>query len=283
MSSILNSDSGFNLHGHRGCRGLMPENTIPAFIKAVDLGAKTLEMDVAVSAEGELIASHEPYFSADICLDPLGNEFSEHRAHEFRILDMKYSEIEQFDCGSKPNPRFPDQASFRVSKPRVADLIDAVDDHCRINNLPLPCYNFELKSRPEWDDYFTPPPAVFAKIMYGLIQEKNLSNRSIVQSFDVRMLQEYNMLEPGFYGALLVDNNLSPEDNLVKLGFTPPIYSPNYVLVTQELVDWCHERDMKIYPWTVNEIQAMQLMLDMGVDGLITDYPDRFAELTSSQ
>ena len=281
MSSCQDSKSDFNLHGHRGCRGLLPENSIPAFIKAVELGCQTLELDVAVSAEDEIIVSHEPYFNPDICYDSLGNEFSEHRARELKIMQMTYDEIAQFDCGSKFNPRFPNQENFSVAKPRLVDLIDTVEAHCKAHDLPLPDWNIEIKSRPEWDGHFTPPPAKFAKLVHELVNEKNIADRSIVQSFDVRTLQAYKKLDPDFNCALLVDNNLSPDENIERLGFEPPIYSPHYILVTADMVKWCHENDMKIYPWTVNEIPAMKKMMAYGVDGLITDFPNRYFEITS--
>jgi len=267
-----------NLQGHRGCRGLMPENTIPAFIRALEIGVQTLELDLAVSAENELIVSHEPWMSADICLDSLGNEFSENRAREYNIYKMTYAQIARFDCGSRFNPRFPQQENMRVSKPRLSDVIDTVHAHCKAHNLPLPDWNIELKSRPEWDNHYNPPPAEFAKLVYDLIQEKGIADRSIVQSFDIRTLRAYKEIDPGFNGALLVDNDLSADENIERLGFQPPIYSPHYILVTPDLVKWCHDRGMKIYPWTVNEIPAMRKMIDYGVDGLITDYPDRYYE-----
>lgn len=261
---------------------MLPENTIPAFIKAVELGVQTLELDLAVSAENELIVSHEPYFSADICLNPLGHEFSEHRAREFKILEMTYEEIRDFDCGSKFNPRFPKQELMKVHKPLMSEVIDTVDAHCRAHNLPLPDWNMEIKSRPEWDGHFTPSPAVFAQLVFDLIKEKKLEDRCIVQSFDIRTLRAFRELTSDITMALLVDNNLSPQQNLDRLGFKPPIYSPHYILVTPDLVQWCHDNDMKIYPWTVNEIPAMKNMIAYGVDGLITDYPDRYYSIVEN-
>lgn len=275
-TACMEKSAHFNLQGHRGCRGLLPENTIPAFIKALDLGVQTLELDLAVSAEDELIVSHEPFFSEAICLDPNGNEFSENRAQEFKIIEMTYDEIARFDCGSKFNPRFPKQDNFPVAKPRLADVIDTVLAHCEANNLPLPDWNIEIKSRPEWDGHFTPPPAKFAQLLYDLLREKGISDQAIVQSFDIRTLQAYHKIDPAFNGALLIDNNLSPQENIDRLGFQPPIYSPHYILVTPDLVSWCHDKGMKVYPWTVNEVPAMKKMVSYGVDGLITDYPDRF-------
>lgn len=276
MNSCHEPDQKFNLHGHRGCRGLMPENSIPAFIHALEMGVQTLELDLAVSADLELVVSHEPYFSGDICLKPDGSEFSTEEGLTLNIHQMSYAEIRQFDCGSKFNPRFPEQELFPVHKPLLSELIDTVEAHCRAHNLDLPHWNLEIKSRPDWDGIYTPGPEKFAELVHRLVHHRNMADRCIIQSFDVRTLQAYQKLEPNFNGALLVDNSLTLKENIERLGFQPPIYSPNYILVTPDLVRQCHEMGMKIYPWTVNEIHAMKKLIAYGVDGLITDYPNRY-------
>lgn len=276
MSSCQSPPESFKLHGHRGCRGLMPENTIPAFIHAIDLGVDVLELDVVVSGEGELIVSHEPWFSDEICLDPAGNELSSDSAMRHNIYRMTYAEIAAFDCGSKFHVRFPNQQKMKASKPRLSDLIDAVNEHCREKNIAKPFWNIELKSLLEWDNVYIPAPAAFVKLVDELINKKEIANYCMVQSFDFRVLREFNKLKPHYPIAMLIDNHKSAETNLRELGFTPQIYSPHYILVNKQLVDWCHAEDMEIHPWTVNEIPAMQKMVEHGVDGLITDYPDRF-------
>jgi len=276
MSLGQTSPESIKLHGHRGCRGLMPENTVPSFIRALELGVDVLELDVVVSGEGELIVSHEPWFSEEICLDPAGNELSSDSAMRHNIYRMSYAEIAAFDCGSKFHVRFPNQEKTKVSKPRLSDLIDAVDDHCRKNKLAKPFWNIELKSLPEWDNVYIPAPAAFVKLLDELINKKGIADQCMVQSFDFRVLREFNKLNPPYPIAMLIDNHKSAEDNLRELGFKPQIYSPHYILVNKELVTWCHENGMEIHPWTVNEVAAMQKMIEYGVDGLITDYPDRF-------
>lgn len=276
MPACESSSSEFNLQGHRGCRGLMPENTIPAFLHAIDLGVQTLELDLAVSAEKELIVSHEPWMAAAICLNPTGNEFSEEKEKSYNIYRMTYDQIEAFDCGSKINPRFPDQKKMAATKPRLSDLIDAVKVYCAANSIPEPEWNIEIKSYPDWDNEFAPEPEVFAQLVYNLIREKDIADKCTIQSFDIRQLQAYHKLDPDFNAALLIQKDGSPEKNIEELGFQPPIYSPHYTLVTPDLVRWCHINKMKIYPWTVNEVADMKKMVEYGVDGLITDYPDRY-------
>lgn len=276
MSSCQTSPEAIKLHGHRGCRGLMPENTVPSFIRALELGVDVLELDVVVSGEGELIVSHEPWFSEEICLDPVGNELSSDSAMRHNIYRMSYAEIAAFDCGSKFHVRFPNQEKLKVSKPRLSDLIDAVNEHCRQNNLAKPFWNIELKSLPEWDNVYIPAPAAFVKLLDELVHKKGITDQCMVQSFDFRVLREFNKLNPPYPIAMLIDNHKSAENNLSELGFTPQIYSPHYILVNKELVEWCHQNGMEIHPWTVNQVEAMEKMIKNGVDGLITDYPDRF-------
>ena len=119
----------FDLQGHRGCRGLYPENTIPAFLHAMDLGVNTLEMDLAVTGDGQLLVSHEPYMSAEMCLDRQGKEISDSAQYQYNIYQMSYAEIQQFDCGSKSHPRFPDQKKMVVNKPLLMDVIAYVNKH----------------------------------------------------------------------------------------------------------------------------------------------------------
>jgi glycerophosphoryl diester phosphodiesterase len=111
-----------------------------------------------------------------------------------------------------------------------------------------------------------------------IVMRKNISNRVTVQSFDIRTLQAMHLMHPSVRTSLLVEatDRLGVERRLVELGFTPSVYSPAWQLVTPELVKGCHDRGMAVVPWTVNEVAEMLRMRDMGVDGLITDYPDRF-------
>src|SRR5688572_19393487 len=103
------SQSAFDIQGHRGSRGLMPENTIPAFLKAVELGVSTIEMDVVVSMDGQIVVSHEPWMSDVICTRPDGQPVSKKEAKSFNFYQMKYAQIQSFDCGMRLDPEFPNQ------------------------------------------------------------------------------------------------------------------------------------------------------------------------------
>lgn len=270
------TENQFDLQGHRGCRGLYPENTIPAFLHAIDLDVNTLEMDLAVTRDGQLLVSHEPYMSAEMCLDAQGNEISDTAQYQYNIYQMSYEEIKHFDCGNKPHPRFPEQKKMVVNKPLFKDVVKEVNHHLSSNGLSSIQYNMEIKSQQETDGIYHPDPAAFSDLVYqtidGFIDWKYVT----IQSFDFRVLQYFHDTYPDVTLALLIENELSYQQNLDSLGFKPEIYSCYYKLLTAQTVLDLQSMNIKVIPWTVNEEDDMRHMIDIGVDGLITDYPDRF-------
>jgi len=276
-SEVKESESKKKLdfQGHRGCRGLLPENTIPAFEKALDLGVTTLEMDVVITKDKKVILSHEPWFSHEIALDPNGAPISEEDEKNHRIYGMSYEETQAYDVGMKPHPRFPDQEKIKAEKPLLSDVIAFAEAHAKRSSRPLPYYNIETKSLPIGDDLFHPEPEEFVDLLMTVIGGADVSERTFIQSFDVRTLQVTKTKYSKMKLVLLVENTETPEQNLQSLGFTPDIYSPDYALVDDDLISFAKEKGMKIIPWTVNEHEEMNELIDMGVDGLITDYPDR--------
>ncbi|MEP0366836.1 MAG: glycerophosphodiester phosphodiesterase family protein [Cyclobacteriaceae bacterium] len=269
----------FDLQGHRGARGLMPENTIPAFITAMDLGVNTLEMDLAVTKDKELLVSHEPYMAAEYCLDPQGNEIADSVQKEYNVFQMGIAEIEAFDCGMKPHPRFPKQKKMEATKPLLSDLITAVEDHIKTEDFAPVNYNIEIKSTPEGDGIFHPKHTEFSDLVFEALNERISWERITIQSFDFRVLQYFHQAYPKVRLAALVENELSIEENLSNLGFTPEIYSCEYVLLSRQKVSQLHELGIKVIPWTVNEISEMKRLIAWGVDGLITDYPNRYNQI----
>lgn len=270
----------FDIQGHRGCRGLMPENTIPAFLKAIDLGVTTLELDVVVSKDGLLVVSHEPYLSPIICTNEEGENFEDEK--KYNLYQMTYLEISKCDCGSKVHPRFPEQQKMKVSKPLLTDMIDAVENYLKEKKLAPIMYNIETKSEPKTDNIAHPAPADFVKLLYKTLKEKGMLNRTTVQSFDMRTLQEIKKLDSGLSLALLIEKEPYFEKNIQELGFKPAIYSPYFVLVTDALVSYCKKENIKLIPWTVNDYETMLKLKVQGVDGIITDYPDRAMKLLSN-
>jgi glycerophosphoryl diester phosphodiesterase len=279
ISAQTKMQDGFDWQGHRGARGLLPENTIPSFLKALELSVKTLELDVAVSKDKKIIISHEPWMSEHICSKPDGSPVNGSEAMSLKIMEMTYDEIRKFDCGSRGNARFPEQKPMPVHKPSLSDMVAEVRNWCYERMLPLPRFNIEIKSRPEGDLTYTPSVQEFTEILLKEITEMKLSDRVCIQSFDVRPLQAIKEKWPDITLALLVENTESVRKNLKKLGFLPNIYSPNYTLIKTKDVSFLHRKGVKVIPWTVNTVAEMQRIKDMKVDGIITDYPNLISQV----
>lgn len=262
-----------DIQGHRGARGLAPENSIPAFLLAAEMGVNTLELDIVVSKDHQLVVSHEPFFSPDFCLDPEGNRIPEDSI--INIYQLDYDEIKKFDCGSIGNPRFPNQKKMIVYKPLLGEVLDQVKDA----GFDSVRYNIELKTQAETDSVFHPTPDVFSELVISLLIERNLLDRVTIQSFDFRTLQYVHARYPQIQLAALVENEESWQDNIEQLGFTPEIYSSYYQLLSQDIVKEIQMAGMKVIPWTVNDSKEMNKLIAWGVDGIITDYPDRALEV----
>jgi glycerophosphoryl diester phosphodiesterase len=267
--------------GHRGCRGLYPENTIQAMLKAIDLGVSTLELDVVITKDKQVILSHEPFMSAEISTNPVGKFITAAQEKTYNIYQLDYAAVQTWDVGLKPHPRFPQQEKTPAKKPLLADVIDAVEAYIRMHNLAPVQYNIETKSDPEGDDSYHPKPAEFVNLVLAVIQRKGIAPRTIIQSFDVRTIQLVHKQYPQLKTAFLVENTSAKKLNtqLKTLGFIPTIFSPAYQFVDQKLVDNCHKKGMQVIVWTVNTLPEMQKMLDLGVDGIISDYPNLFSAL----
>lgn len=275
INAFAQTAKEIDIQGHRGARGLVPENTIPSFLKALEFGVDTLELDLVVSGDGQLVVSHEPFFSSLISLDKTGAPISAEKEKEYNIYKMTYAEIKLYDVGSRGNKNFPEQQKMKVYKPLLKDVFRAVQKHIRKNKLKQVKYNIEIKSNPAEDNVYSPIPSVFARKVYDEILAAKMQKNVIIQSFDVRPLQELKKLPLKLPLALLVMNKDGIEKNLEKLGFQPESYSPQFSLVDEATVAYCNQRNIKIVPWTVNEIADLERMSKFKLDGIITDYPDR--------
>lgn len=271
----------FDLEGHRGCRGLMPENTIPAMLKAIDLKVTTLELDAVITADRKVLVSHEPFFNHEISTDPDGQAVTVAAEHSLNIFRMPFAETQRYDVGLRPHPRFPQQEKIKAVKPALEELIDDVEAYLRLSGKPKLWYNIETKCLPATDGVFHPAPDEFVELLTAIIQKKKIAGRTIIQSFDFRTLKLVHEKHPGIRTAALIEegDHRTFEEQLAVLGFIPDIYSPHFALVTPELVQACHAKHIKLVPWTVNDVATMQKLKDMGVDGLISDYPDRYSQL----
>lgn len=270
----------FDLQGHRGARGLMPENTIPAFQEALNNGVTTVELDVVITADGQVLVSHEPYMSHEMCSKPDGTIISDDEELKYNIYKMTYAEVQQFDCGLKPHPRFPEQKKLKATKPLLKSVIASVEDHIKSYTLYEVDYNIEIKSVKGEEGKFQPAVEEFSQRVFEVINQYLPWERVVIQSFDFRVLQYWHKKYPQVRLAALVENKKSAEANLKELGFAPSIYSPDFTLLkSQAEVTALKKKKIRVIPWTVNEPEDMKRMKAWGVDGIITDYPNRALEL----
>lgn len=265
----------FDLQGHRGARGLVPENTIPSMLKALDYGVNTLELDVVISKDKKVVVSHEPFLNHKICKNAQGETIKESEEKNYNLYQMTYDSIARCDCGSMGNPGYPEQQKMAAFKPLLSDLIDATEKYAREKGLPAPRYNIETKIEPESDNIYHPEPQEFMELVYRVVKEKGIAERTCIQSFDVRTLQALKKMDDKITIALLVAKNPFYENAIKELGFKPDVYSPYHLLVTSSLIEYGQKEGIKIIPWTVNDFDTMKKLAQMGVDGIITDYPDR--------
>jgi glycerophosphoryl diester phosphodiesterase len=255
----------------------MPENTIPAMHRGIDIGVTTLEMDVVITKDKQVLVSHEPFFNHEITTAPGNKYLDEKEERKFNIYQMTFAETQQYDVGLKPHPRFPAQQKMKVTKPLLKDLIDSAEVYSKKRSTPV-FYNIETKSQPETDNIFHPAPEEFVDLLINVINSEAIMNRVIIQSFDFRTLQLIQRKYPRFKIAALVEEyDKRPfEEQMKRLGFLPAVYSPAYSLITPEVIKECHSRNIKVIPWTVNDKENIRRLKEMGVDGIISDFPNLF-------
>ena len=268
------SQRNIDIQGHRGARGLYPENTIAGFIHAIKLGVNTLELDVVVSKDLKVIVSHEPYMNHEICKSPESADILKKNETNHNLFELTYEEIKAYDCGSKYYPRFKKQKKISCHKPSLKDMVGEVEKLSSNHS-----YNIEIKRRPEWDHIYHPEYRKFADLLITELEDLGITERTTVQCFDVATLQYLHSKYPHVKLVYLIANRNSFAENIENLGFTPFIYSPHYKLVDKKLVKECLTANVKLIPWTVNKKKKMRKLIKLGVDGIITDYPNKLIEL----
>lgn len=244
------------VHGHRGARAMLPENTLPAFEYAIRAGVDFLELDLAVTKDNVLVVSHDPVINAAICTGP--------REH-VPIRELTLAELKQYDCGSKQNPAQPKQ------KPVPGTKIPTLEEVLTLASRGTFGFNIETKLSARNPQY-TPPPDEFAKMLLDALRRHKLESRAIVQSFDFRTLHAMKKLDPKIRLAALYEG---PAKDFVEIAREAGagIVAPGYRLVTKEQVAAAHAAGLQVVPWTPNRPEEWQKMVDAGVDAIITDDP----------
>ena len=279
--------NAFDLQGHRGCRGIYPENTLQGMIHAVDLGVTTLEMDVVITRDGKVVLSHEPWLNATICLDPEGNRIAKADEKAWNIYAMTYDSLRRCDCGSLEHPEFSQQINAEAVKPLLRDVIQEVESYINEHGKASVKYSIEIKSSRAGDNVYHPIPSEFVDEVYRVLDQvldSTAMRRVSIQSFNLRVLRALrNGQLEGKYSqdisiVLLDGENGNLREIIAELGFVPDIYSPIYNLVYSSRIEAAHAAGVLVIPYTVNEVEDMKRLIEMGVDGILTDYPDRFFE-----
>ena len=243
------------VHGHRGARAVLPENTLPAFEYAIDHGADAIEMDVAVTKDDVPVISHDPVLNPRICRGPGGSRV---------IRQLTFAELRAWDCGSLVNPRFPRQ------KPVPGARIPSLDEVLALAGRGRFLFNIEAKlsrTRPG----YTPNPERFAELLLHAIDGRNLRARVIVQSFDFRILTAMRKLAPEIRMAALYERPANFVSIARRAG--TPIVAPHRALVSAAKVAAAHQAGLTVIPWTANTPRQWKALIRAGVDGIITDDP----------
>ncbi len=275
-------EKNLELIGHRGATGLAPENTIPGFKKALEHDVDAIELDVVISGDEQVVVSHEPWFRHDICLTPEGNSISQDSQKDHLIYEMDYEQIAEYDCGSIQREGYPDQENEPLAKPLLEDTIKEIENYIAQNDLKQVGYKVEIKSKASWyeEDGLQPDPEQAAEMVHEVLVEEEIVERVNIFAFNPRILDKFEEIDSTIPRVFLIPQNKTDfEENLAELNSLPNVYAPNYNLVDSALVEQVHEKEMKLIPWTVNEYEDMVELVNTGVDGIVSDYPNYFKKL----
>ncbi|MGI4867233.1 MAG: glycerophosphodiester phosphodiesterase family protein [Janthinobacterium lividum] len=270
------------IHGHRGCRGLFPENTLPAFQHALALGVDALELDVVVSQDGQVVVSHEPWLSAKLGRDPQGQLIDPAEERRFNLYQLPYATIRQCVVGEWPHPDFPEQQPVPSYRPLLCEVLHQAETHCQQLGRAAVRYSVEIKSSPEGDNLYHPAPAAFVDLVVAELRAAKAEARTTLLSFDPRVLQAARQTYPDLALCLLIEDYLPPVPPLfAELGFVPDTLGPDYQLLSAATIHALRVTypQLRLVPWTVNSPADLQLVRDWQVEGITTDYPNRLLAL----
>lgn len=266
--------SALEIQGHRGARWSRPENTLPAFQFAIDAGVDTLELDTVITRDNEVVVAHDLKLNPELCWTEKGEPLKE----DVAIRSQTFNQLQKYDCASHKNPEFPGQVPQKnVRIPRLSDVLALVKATQREVRL-----NIETKIDPSTPD-LTPSPEEFVRLVDAVIKKSGLEKRVVIQSFDPRTLQAATKLKLPYELSLLLESRPKPALEEAAKMFSAKIISPDYHWITAQDVRRLHAAGVKIIPWTVNDKADWQKMMDLGVDGIITDNPKGLIEYIKSQ
>ncbi len=244
------------VHGHRGARAILPENTIPAFLYAIEAGADFIELDVCVSKDDVLVVSHDPVLKRRPAKAPPGSRV---------IRELSLEELRRWDAGSHRNRHFPRQTAVPGA------VIPTLDEVLALSAQSAIQFNIEVKSFPSEPKY-TPPPEPYARLLVEAIERRGLAQRVMVQSFDFRILDAVKRFAPEIRLSALSKPGARGFVALAREAGVG-IVGPYHRLVTARKVAAAHSAGIQVVPWTANRPRDWRRLIRAGVDGIITDDP----------
>ncbi len=272
-SLLMAAPHSIQVHGHRGARARFPENTIPAFKHALEVGVDALEMDMAVTRDGVIVISHDPRINPVICRRKDGAAMPEPAP---LIHDLTLKQVKEYDCGAIRNPKFPDQDPVPGTElPTLAEVFAFV----KSSKAPVAShvlFNIETKINPARPEE-TVSPEVFAKKVIDEVRKAGLLKRIILQSFDPRTLVEARKLVKDLQISLLIEDpkiDMVPAAKMIRAN----VVSPDFNLLTAEKVKALHDAKLSVLPWTVDRSEDWGRLIGWGVDGIITDDPEKLLQ-----
>ena len=291
--ALLMSDSSSSIlrrpevHGHRGCRGLRPENTLPAFLHALELGVDVLELDVVISADRQVVVSHEPWLNPLICRGSAGELIPANAQAAHNLYHMPYRLIFECDCGL-PHPNFPEQLAQPAHKPLLSAVLAATESWvAQKPGRRSPGYSVEIKCLPAGDGILHPAPADFLDLVLAELDRAGarVLARTTLLCFDPRILRLAHRVRPLLRTCLLVEPAQDWLLSLRELGFVPTTFGPDQYTVTAAAVRELRTLypSLRLVPWTVNEPSDFKRLLLLGLAGITTDYPDRLLAILGEE
>lgn len=249
----------FEIHGHRGARAIYPENSILAFDYAMGVGVDALEMDLNMTKDKNLVINHDRTINTELCKN----------GASLPIKDLTLLQIKEYDCGEIQNKNFKHQHTQSQKIPTFIELLEWLNNskHLNKNTVKL---NVEIKTEKDLD---TDSEVIeFANNLINILNKYNIKNRIIIQSLDERALKAVKDIDKSIKLSLLIED---PKIDMIKLAqkLNVDIISPEYILINNELVQQMHDNGFKVLPWTINSTHILQKMIDMNVDGVISDNP----------
>lgn len=281
-------DGTYDLQGHRGARGKRPENTIPAFHYCLENHMTTIELDTNLTKDQQLIVYHDTVLNSKICRFENGEPVT-----PIPIKELTVAELKRLDCGVADSPAFPEQLPVKGTRLlTLADFFEFVQvfeqQHVRLKPIR---FNIETKFG---KDYTPSEVNVMAGLMVKAITDAGMTERSTVQSFVLEVLPEIKkidgriqtsaLFEPGVTQAFLLKSGVSYGRKKIiqrTLAVEADIISPHFLYVDRKFIQRCHGVGKKVLPWVLNDEKMMEDFLELGVDGIISDYPDRLSRVYS--